>query len=110
MGDLLNHISPDSALNSSDEMGTTREENELSEEEFADLLFFEDLLNEIVSKRRRIKRSAASGEKDNIPTIQDRRFKNIVTLHKSSEHVSEQVDRGGGGPKEIEQTKQKKSE
>ena len=54
MRSFKSHFVAASALSSS-EVDTTRKENELSEEEFDDLVFFEDLLNEIVSKRERIK-------------------------------------------------------
>ena len=47
-----------------------RDENEPVEEEFDDLVYFEDLLNEIVSKRGRIKRSVASEKRDKIPTVE----------------------------------------
>ena len=61
MKNLFNHILPDSALSTFD--GDTREENEGSEEEFEELLYFEDLLNQVVSERERIKRSAVSGKR-----------------------------------------------
>ena len=65
---LSNHILADSDLNSFEE--DTRDENEPVEEEFDDLVYFEDLLNEIVSKRGRIKRSVASEKRDKIPTVE----------------------------------------
>ena len=45
MKNLFNHILPDSALSTFD--GDMREENEGSEEEFEELLYFEDLLNQV---------------------------------------------------------------
>lgn len=55
------YVLPDSVLNLSD---TREEDDPIDEEELEDLAYFENLLNEIVSKKRRIKRSKAGGEKE----------------------------------------------
>ena len=55
------HVLPDSVLNLSD---TREEDDPIDEEELEDLAYFENLLNEIVSKKRIIKRSKAGVEKE----------------------------------------------
>ena len=74
-------------------VGGTREENQPNQQELADLAYFEGLLNEIIQRKRRIKRSTTNEGPQRKVTLREGLLERI--LEKSITQKSESATRNG---------------